>query len=471
MRSSGSGWPASPVAAERPSRLGLQPLLFFGLAGLLTVAGLIAAVVVVYALDDDAARRDAHIERVKGWARWTQATCRRATPCADVIEATFADEPDLRLIRVASLKDEGGAVALDVLNGRALATQRLKTHHLVAAAVIIDGRRHALLSALDLRPQAARTRHRIWAVLGLMAINFTLVLLFGLYLSGRLITRPLKRLTAGAEAGAIPRLGGPREIYTLSRAFAALFERLAAQNAALEAQNKALEAARVTLARSEALASVGRLAAGVAHEIGNPLSAVIGYVEYLKDERGVTPELRAGLLARMDASLERMRQTLRQLLDFSRPAPAAPIAFAPRVVLDEALALLRYQPKVKGLSLEIEGEAGWAYAPPETLRQALINLTLNAADAMEGQGRLRFTLGREGGEITLSVEDDGPGIDEAHAARLFEPFFTTKPVGQGTGLGLAISQRLIEEAGGGLRLTSTRPTRFEIRLPACDAPK
>ena len=260
----------------------------------------------------------------------------------------------------------------------------------------------------------------------------------------------------GAGSG-LPAPAGPAELRRLHEAFGAMLGRV--------------QAAQEAVVRHEKLATVGRLAAGVAHEVGNPLAAVMGYVEYLRDPRGCSDELRVELLERVDRELVRMRDSLRRLLDFSRPTPAEPVVMRLDEVVVAAVELVRFQRVMAGVEVEVEvvGEAPVVVADPGRMRQVFVNLLLNAADAMGGVGKVRVVVERgEGGVVQATVRDEGPGVDAAIAGRIFDPFVTARRSGEGTGLGLAIGQRLVEEAGGRLWLASApgeAGASFVVALP------
>ncbi|BDG09030.1 sensor histidine kinase [Anaeromyxobacter paludicola] len=292
----------------------------------------------------------------------------------------------------------------------------------------------------------------------------------GSLLLSRAVARPVDRLLAAAErlgdlpgAPGLPLLGEPgghglsRAAVAFERLAAALAEeraQLAAKVAELTAANRSLEEARESLLRSERLATVGRLAAGLAHEVGNPLGAVTGYVELARTRLppGADPEL-AGALDRIAAAAERIDRTVRELLDFARPsAPLlVPVPLAPAV--DSALRLARVQSRFKEVEVTVDLPPGLppVRADPHQLSQVLLNLLLNAGDAMQGRGALRIE-GRLGpdGTVALALADAGPGIPPQDLERIFDPFFTTKEPGRGTGLGLAISHRIMEGFGGAI---------------------
>jgi len=312
------------------------------------------------------------------------------------------------------------------------------------------------------------------------------------------VTQASERLAQGDMRVAVP-VRGAAEVARLAVAFNAMATQLRAERLALERRvqeleqtTHELESARDQLVRSERLASVGRLSAGVAHEIGNPLAAILGLVEILRqdlDDDDLAPSERRELLARVHKETERIRKTIRDLLDFSRQGPDAgdgpfggmdPSVWADlRGVVDDAMRLLAPQRDLQGVALEVRApspESGRvaAVGAPDRLVQVVLNLVLNAADAVDGRGRVRLTLRPGDGEapakdVVLEVEDDGPGVDPQVAEHLFEPFVTTKPAGKGTGLGLAVSHTVARRLGGSLtvdRSPELGGARFTLRLPA-----
>lgn len=295
------------------------------------------------------------------------------------------------------------------------------------------------------------------------ALSALLVAWMGLYLLRGRVIRPLAEMRKVARrieggdldarvdedlAEELSELAG-----ALNRMTVALAEsraRTADQLARLERANNELRATQEALIRSEKLASVGILAAGLAHELGNPLTAVRGYVEILAG--GVEAELGRELLGRAQVEVERMHGLLRNLLDFARDEPpqSAPVDLG--ALLGEAAATVRHQPAFRSVEVRVGVEGHpLVYADPARLHQVLVNLLLNAAQA--GATRVRLDV-REGPPVELRVEDDGEGIEPTHLPRIFEPFWTTRGPGKGTGLGLAITQRIVEQAGGRIAVES-----------------
>jgi signal transduction histidine kinase len=300
-----------------------------------------------------------------------------------------------------------------------------------------------------------------------------------------LIVRPLDRLTAGSEQLAsrslsvrVP-IAGAAEVARLATAFNHMAEQLRAERQALEQRLAELErttvelrATQQQLVHGEKLASVGRLAAGVAHEIGNPLAAILGLVELLR-AGGLDPNESQEFLRRIQAETERISGIIRDLLDFSRREPEDDLSTESSdltSVVEDAVKLVRPQKESREVQIRVAltADVGRVVGPQAKLTQVVLNLLLNAVDALAGKGCVAIEAKREGDAVLLSVRDDGPGIAAEMMDRLFEPFTTTKPPGKGTGLGLAVSHALVEGMGG--TITATNPptggARFDVKLRA-----
>jgi signal transduction histidine kinase len=242
----------------------------------------------------------------------------------------------------------------------------------------------------------------------------------------------------------------------------------------LERRAQKIREAQDRLVRSERLASVGRLSAGLAHEIGNPIAALLG-LEDLLLEGGLSPGEQHDFLTRIRKETERIHLILRNLLDFARPAraPRFGVPEEPGSVADavnDVLALVQPQKSFRDVALSVETEQNLPAVSlgHERIMQVLLNLLLNAADATGPRGEVTLTSEKHGTGVRIVVSDNGPGIDESVRSELFEPFVTTKEVGKGTGLGLAVCRGLVESAHGSIQLDDTYRSgaRFVIDLPA-----
>ncbi len=337
---------------------------------------------------------------------------------------------------------------------------------------------------LQIRFSLSGLQGRVKAALQLVVIYvviYGLILaVFGVYLLNRNVVKPVRQLhqaTTSVASGTLASVAvpsGPGEIHELAGSFNQMIEALAASRAeteehiaSLERANSALEQARDDLIRSEKLATVGHLAAGMAHEIGNPLGAVVGYLNILKD--GLSGEAR-DLVERSLAETARIDRLVRELLEYSAPVDRQSESFCPVTLLRETVDMLRHQGQLDGVEVKdlCSLDERLVAMDRGRLMQVWINLLLNARDAMPGPGGLEISSQHEGDTISISVRDEGQGIERDNLKRIFEPFFTTKSPGSGYGLGLAVCQRIIDESGGAITVNSNpgKGTCFSVSLPS-----
>ena len=218
----------------------------------------------------------------------------------------------------------------------------------------------------------------------------------------------------------------------------------------------------------ERLATVGRLAAGVAHEIGNPLSGVLGWLSVAQTRSAADAEL-SGYLRELEAEVRRIDGIVRSLLDLGRPArpQLGPVPVAE--LIRNAARLVGSGPEFREVTVETEVDPEVvALADPGPLSQVVINLLINAAQAIGGPGTIRVVGGAEAGRVRIEVLDSGPGVPAELRDRIFEPFFTTKSGGKGTGLGLAVSQHLMRAMSGDISVGESPHGggKFTVSLPA-----
>jgi signal transduction histidine kinase len=237
-----------------------------------------------------------------------------------------------------------------------------------------------------------------------------------------------------------------------------------------------LERAQETLIQTEKMSAVGQLVAGVAHELNNPLTVVLGYAGLIL-ERSHDPELRRKLEL-MSGEAERARKIVQNLLAFARKQKKERSRVDLNEVVTRTLGLRAYHLRSGNIRIETDfaDDLPPTLADFHQLQQVILNLLVNAEQAMQDSKRgtrIRATTRREGDSLVLVVEDDGPGMPPAIRSRIFEPFFTTKPVGRGTGLGLAICYGVVAEHGGDIQVESEpdRFTRFRITLPIVPVPE
>ncbi|MBW2022523.1 MAG: PAS domain S-box protein [Deltaproteobacteria bacterium] len=233
---------------------------------------------------------------------------------------------------------------------------------------------------------------------------------------------------------------------------------------------KELEQAHLQLVQSEKIASVGRMAAGVAHEINNPLSGILIYAELLKEAIKDNHQLTSDVQEIIDQTL-RCKKIVAELLEFSRQSIGKTSAFTVEELVTKSLNLLINQASFQDIKVitEFESDIPEMIGDFGQLQQVLTNLFINAADAMQGKGTLtiRARFNKDENKFLIEVADTGPGIPEHLRDKIFDIFFTTKPVGKGTGLGLSISQNIMNLHGGNIRVECPPDggTVFYIELP------
>lgn len=354
--------------------------------------------------------------------------------------------------------------------------------------------------SLSLAGEQERLKGSRHLFLAYFVLDFLLLLGFGSFMLSRIVVVPIRKLLAATKRIAAGDYGhsvhvpGSAEIAELSESFNTMAEGLEKKRAeveqtvdSLERANKALQAAREEAVRSEKMASVGLLAAGMAHEIGTPLSAIIGYAGILRDELQ-DDAIKADYLRRIEAESGRIDRIVRGLLDYARPTEVHCELVDISGLLTETVDLLGAQGVLKQVttSLVVDDNLPRVFVDPHQLQQVLINLIINARDAMKNGGELEVAaragmaemlfapstsapvsvMGRRKDDfhgafsysylnsrdvarwLAIAVRDNGEGIAAENLGKIFDPFFTTKEPGKGTGLGLAISARIIDSFGG-----------------------
>ena len=319
-------------------------------------------------------------------------------------------------------------------------------------------------------------------------LNTLFLALFGFYLIYRSIIRPINRLAKRAEEfkeGETFFLTSDteqNEFGKLSRALNVMLRRLEDNKAELKAGINSLEEANLELRqaqeeiiRSEKLASVGRLASGVAHEIGNPIGIVLGYIDLLKGN-DLNKEERGDFINRIEKEIDRINKTIKNLLDFSRPPKGEVRAVSVHQIIVDMLDMLKPQPMMSDIQIMLDQGAkkDTVLADPDKLKQVFLNIVMNATDSLEvNQTKggipnkmlsIRTSVvpesqsDRKGNSNRVKIEfiDNGPGIPAEDLNRIFDPFYTTKEPGKGTGLGLSVSLRIVEDMGGAIKAKSEK---------------
>ncbi len=319
-----------------------------------------------------------------------------------------------------------------------------------------------------------------------MLMNILVLGAIGFFRMTNVIIRPVDRLVALADqySNHDPFLfvteNSGSEFGKLSKSLNSMLMRIEKDRQTLQHTVTALEHANQTLkkqqqemVRTEKLATVGRMAAGLAHEIGNPLSVVQGYLGILLASKE-QPQEHRDFLCRSEQEVQRIDTLIRQLLNFSRAAKGSPKVSSLHEVLHSVLEMVRVQSVFRDIIIDADftAEEDQLYADSEQLRQVFVNCLLNSADAIhmaakkdeKTKGRIIVSTAvqgflsddqEEGGgavQLLIRISDNGQGIAKEDLALVFDPFFTTKEPGKGTGLGLSVSRSLVESAGGTMEL-------------------
>lgn len=343
------------------------------------------------------------------------------------------------------------------------------------ALVRLSGNRgeRALLGIFEKEPSLLVSKHlwNMWLLLVVMV--FILVSISGYLVAYATLIRPLNKIVneVGREFSGAPL---SNDLKALRQAVIELTKKMKETSSRAERLRSELnriredfKGAQASLLRAEKLASVGQLAAGIAHEIGNPLGIVIGLSELLANEDTTADEVRK-YAADIHAATMRVHGILKDLLAFARPAREEGAVADVSAVVDETIHLLMPQKRFKGVKVQVEKPEGVISAEikPSQLQQILVNLLMNASDAMGGKGRIVVSIRTEDRYVLIDVIDEGPGVRPEDRERVFDPFYTTKPPGEGTGLGLAICAQIANAYGGEITV-SDAPVKgacFTLRL-------
>lgn len=222
------------------------------------------------------------------------------------------------------------------------------------------------------------------------------------------------------------------------------------------------------LVEAEKLASVGKLAAGIAHEINNPLTAVLTFSNLML-EQCPPSDPRHGKLKLMVRETDRARNIVRQLLNFGREIVIKPVRININQPISEIADSLAAQDAFKGLELRMNlaDNLPEINADPPQIGQVVMNILLNAIHAITPPGTIEINTRLNGSDVEIAFSDTGSGIAEEHVHKIFDPFFTTKGVSKGTGLGLAVSYGIVKKHGGDIEVSSKvgKGTTFTVRLP------
>ena len=389
--------------------------------------------------------------RVAALAREAQ-THALNSPARDTALAIARDSDEIDAIFHQDLLPavlHGDAAAVRLHHGRLQA----KTAQLEERASDLAGQALASIGRFEEHASAIQHSTFLWTLLSLIAATLFAAAV-GIYL-GRSIAGPVRRLGEGAARLGRGDLDTRIEVQGRDE-----LGQLATQFNAMAA---ALKEHQTRLVQTEKLASLGRLAAGVAHEINNPLGVILGYARLLR--KCATGAQADDLKVVEDEALQ-CQHIVEGLLDLSRPIRVAPERVRLREICDEVAVRLRESQQLASVEVSCEGDAV-VEGDPHHLRQIALNLIKNAAEAAGPGGKVGVRIFTAADGVHLAVTDTGPGISAELRERIFEPFFTTKA--SGTGLGLAVSQAMARAHGGAIEAmpaTGGGGATFTLRLPA-----
>jgi two-component system, NtrC family, sensor kinase len=360
--------------------------------------------------------------------------------------------------------------------------ESIYTYH--AIAIPLSGRAIEIRGSLD--PERDYVRQTILSGVVTTGVLVVLCAAVAMFIGAAFVGRPVRRLVDQArrvgQGDLSTRLHVTQrdEIGELAVEMNTMCDRLSETRGRLEAETAARISALEQLRHADRLTTVGKLAAGLAHEIGTPLNVITGHAQLIADEYPHdSPAHENAVIVSQQA--ERVASIIRQLLDFARQRSPQPTRYDLVALVRDTTRLLGALAHKRGVSFEIDTPAGsvWARVDPAQMQQALTNLVVNGIHAMPRGGQLVLKVDRrevepppdhigERGEYhCLEVLDQGAGVAPGDVSRIFEPFFTTKDVGEGTGLGLSVSYGIVREHGGWIGVESApgAGSRFSIFLP------
>ncbi len=390
--------------------------------------------------------------------------------------------PPLLTSTIAEVMQTGKPVVHS--SGSFLGLVRFRSHILVSAQPIV--RQGQVIGAVVISRSLETMFQDLWRVekiiLVYILINLLILSVIGFFRMRKLVVQPIERLVSLADqyndsetvlfTASSP--GG--EFGRLATSLNSMLARIENDRKSLEktvqeleAVNKKLKTQQREMIRTEKLASVGRMAAGLAHEIGNPLGIVQGYLGLLGQAADQSDEHR-DFIKRADQELQRVNALIRQLLDFARVSKGKPEVFSLHELLRQIVDMAQVQPVFKNIKItcSLDADRDMVHADRDQLRQVFVNCLLNSADAVAAAGRgdegvITVSTSLPGLQadddqipcIRICISDNGIGITREEQAAVFDPFYTTKEPGKGTGLGLSVSLSIVESLGGRMEMEGT----------------
>ncbi len=368
-------------------------------------------------------------------------------------------------------------------SGSFLGLISFRSHVLVSAQPIV--RRGQTIGGVGINRSLKPMFQVLWraekTVLVYILINLLIFSVIGFFRMRKVVVRPIERLVLLADQYndqqpflfAADSPGG--EFGQLATSLNSMLARIEQDRKSLEetveelgAANRQLQEQQQEMIRTEKLASVGRMAAGLAHEIGNPLGIVQGYLGLLGRSVNQSDQHR-DFINRADQELQRVNALIRQMLDFARVSKGEPEVFSLHGLLHSVVDMVQMQPIFKNIKItcSFDADNDTVYADQDQLRQVFVNCLLNSGDAVTAAGKVDdgvVTISTDvpgsqseddqAGILRIRISDNGIGIAREQQAVIFDPFYTTKEPGKGTGLGLSVSLSIIESTGGRIEMES-----------------
>jgi signal transduction histidine kinase len=371
---------------------------------------------------------------------------------------------DDALLKAMTQGDEGLRMEKTGILWWSLYDRLILTAPLVGEGKIIGGVQIAFAMA-DVMDRLVVFR-RLFLIL--IVVDSLVIIGFGSLLLSRVVVNPLKRLVevaqriGGGDLGQRAPIDYENEIGTLAKAFNQMVERLAEKQKDLQRAIKQLKDTQEELVSSEKLASVGRMAAGVAHEIGNPLTSVLGHTEILhkrlKRKKLKDGEILLDLVERTRKETERINRIIKDLLQFSKPPSSHREDVDVNRVVQDSLKVVSVQERFQAIAIDLSLAENLPLAKgnSDQLQQVLFNILINAADAMPQGGSISVRTEKDKLWVIIAIKDTGVGIAPEDLSKIYDPFYTTKSPDKGTGLGLSISLKIIDELGGRIKVQSEK---------------
>ncbi len=344
---------------------------------------------------------------------------------------------------------------------------RPQCHRCHDAKIEVNGvlEMHSRMESLTTAIRQARTQSIFGAVLSVAALTMTLSILFRRHVSdpiSRILTT-MGKARQGDLSARVPEADGADEFGRIGRNLNEMLQELGAARAEVESLH------REELRRSEHLATLGSLAAAMAHEIKNPLSGIRGAMQVIQEQMPPGAEHRE-IIHEIIRQVDRLDATVKDLLTYARPPQPRKTPTDLNELLRSLVLFVSHESAAENVAMELDLDPALPSLPvdPELLKQAILNLMQNALQAMPKGGRLRMSSALRGGRAVLTVSDTGAGIAEDNIERIWQPFFTTRH--RGTGLGLSIARNTISAHGGTIAVTGApgEGATFTILLPSSE---